>query len=137
MTIKEQFREFYEALKTSSTENDIDHILNKYWFSWCCPKKEISIRSKRMANHLLWLVKSPLINKEWRFELNNTMDSFDKYFDEIRIVNAQGENIFILSYSFNYEENQKIDLWELENDYEMPVASQNIKNIQRYLKISL
>lgn len=135
MNINEQFKILCEDLKKSHVS--ADEILQKYWFSWCCPKKDIVPRSKKMANQIGWLIKSPLIKDSWYFELNNTMNGEDEYYDEISIIDNDNKNIYVLSFKYNFEENKSIYLWSLENDYEKPIISNDIKNIQRYLKIGL
>lgn len=135
MNIKKQYDEFCQSLKEYNIDTDI--ILMKYWFCWCCPKKELIPRSRKMAYQLSWLLKSPLIKESWYFELSNVSNNNDETYDEINIINEKNENIYVLSYKYDFEESGKIDLWSIENNYSQPLVSNNIKNIQNFLKIEL
>lgn len=135
MNIKEQYDELCQHLKESNV--DIDLILMKYWFCWSCPKKDLLPRSRKMAYQLSWMLKSPLVNEGWYFELSNVSNADDELYDEISIINEKNENIYVLSYKYDFEESKKIDLWSIENNYSQPLVSDYVKNIQSFLKIRL
>jgi len=137
MSLKNQFRDFYDILKANDIDNHVDELLHLYWFSWICPKTQITKRSKRIANQLIWLIKSPLLKPEWRFELKNSEDSLGEYYDEIRIVDESNKNKYVLTFSDNFNEDHKIELWSDENEFEFTIAQGSIEKIKKALKIDL
>lgn len=137
MSLKTQFRDFYDMLKANDIDSRIDELLHVYWFSWSCPKTQIAKRSRRIANQLMWLIKSPLIQPEWHFELKNIEDGLDGFYDEIRFVNNENKNKYILTFSDNFNEDHKIELWSDENGFGFTIAQGNIEKIKNVLKIDL
>lgn len=137
MSLKTQFRDFYNMLKADDIASRVDELLNLYWFSWSCPKTQMIRRSKRIANHLMWLIDSPLMEQEWHFELKNIEDGLGEYYDEIRIVDASNKNKYILTFSDNFNEDHRIELWSDENEFEFTIAKGDVKKIKNVLKIDL
>lgn len=137
MSLKTQFRDFYDMLKTNDIDSRVDELLHAYWFSWSCPKTQITKRSKRIANQLMWLIKSPLIQSEWHFELKNIEDGSGGFYDEIRFVNNENKNKYILTFSDNFKEDHKIELWSDENGFEFTIAQGDMEKIRNVLKIDL
>ena len=137
MRLKTQFRDFYDMLKANDIDSRVDELLQLYWFSWSCPKTQITKRSKRIANQLIWLIRSPLIQPEWHFELKNVEDGLGGFYDEIRFVNSENKNKYILTFSDNFNEDHKIELWCDENEFEFTIAQGYIEKIKNVLKIDL
>lgn len=137
MSLKTQFRDFYNMLKADDIASRVDELLNLYWFSWSCPKTQMIRRSKRIANQLMWLIDSPLMEQEWHFELKNIEDGLGEYYDEIRIVDASNKNKYILTFSDNFNEDHRIELWSDENEFEFTIAKGDVKKIKNVLKIDL